>query len=86
MSRPGERTLTLKRELLQPEEAEKAARYAGNGGGRVYTWHTIGTENWLQAGVGLCDVLCLLVLPDGLPDTIAMPDDEADEPTASLLP
>jgi hypothetical protein len=42
---------------------------------RVYSWKTIGRSNWLERGVSISDVLGLVVLPDGLPEYVEMPDD-----------
>ena len=61
-------------------EALDAERYAQMSGGEVYTWQSgEGGYNRLRKGVFPIDVLCLAVLPSGLPETIDLPDDEDDE-------
>ena len=52
---------------------------ASRTGGRLYTWKTIGLSNWLERNLSVADVAGLIVLPDGLPETIDMPDDELED-------
>jgi len=70
--------ILLDREMFGLEEAAQAEQLADTTGGRIYCWKTIGQENWLEAGLSIADVLGLVVLPQGLPDTIDMEED-ADE-------
>ena len=44
----------------------------------VYTWKSIGIANWLEKGLSISDVLCLVILNKELPDYIDLPDDESD--------
>ncbi len=71
--------LLLEREMFDLEEAAPAEQLADTTGGRIYCWKTIGQENWLDAGLSIADVLGLVVLPQGLPDTIDMEDDADEE-------
>lgn len=71
--------LLLDREMFDLEEAAQAEQLANTTGGRLYCWKTIGGENWLDAGLSIADVLGLVVLPQGLPDTIDMEDDAPEE-------
>ncbi len=68
-------TFDLNREIYQTEEAAEALAEASGQNGAVYSWKTVGRENWLEKGFSRSDVLALLVLPAGLPETIGMPDD-----------
>lgn len=45
----------------------------------VFSWKTIGRENWLDRGTSLSDVLGLVVLPPGLSDSLEMPDDPSED-------
>ena len=71
--------LLLERELFPLEEAAQAEQLADATGGRIYCWKTIAQENWLEAGLSIADVLGLVVLPQGLPDVMDMPDDAEEE-------
>ncbi len=71
--------LLLDREMFDLEEAVQAQQFADTTGGRLYCWKTSGRENWLDAGLSIADVLGLVVLPQGLPDTIDMEDDAPEE-------
>lgn len=71
-------TLQLDLELFQIEEVEQAEQRAEEVGGVLYCWKTSGSENWLERGLSVVDVLGIIVLPQGLPDTINMPDDVED--------
>lgn len=55
-----------------------AQAHAAANGGDVYTWKTIESSNWLERGLARSDALALVVLPQGLPDTLDMPDDPSD--------
>lgn len=70
--------LELDVEFFQLEEYERAASLAENNNGAVYTWKTVGKHNWLENGVKIVDALGLVVLPDSLPGTIHMCDDEEE--------
>lgn len=72
-------SLLLDREVFDLEEATQVQQLADTTGGRLYCWKTIGGENWLDAGLSIADVLGLVVLPQGLPDTIDMEDDAPEE-------
>ena len=56
----------------QPQEAQE---YVDKNGGNIYTWKSIGRENWLEKGFSRSDTLVFVVLPDLLQDNIQMPDD-----------
>jgi hypothetical protein len=64
--------------LFQLEEAEEAESLAERSGSVVYCWKTTGRWNWLERGFSRVDVLGLVLLPAGLPDTIDMPDDQPE--------
>ena len=72
-------TLHLPTTLYQLEEATQAEAAANNLNGVVGCWKTSGLSNWLERGFSVADVLVLVVLPVGLPDTIEMPDDEVED-------
>lgn len=59
----------------QPQEAQE---YAKEHGGAVYTWKTTGNTNWLEKGFAKSDTLALVVLPEQLPETLDMPDDDPE--------
>jgi hypothetical protein len=59
--------------------AQQAQSYAEQTGRCVYSWKTTGGSNWLEAGVGCCDVLGLLVLPTGLSEKVDMEEDAYGE-------
>lgn len=62
-------------ELFDIEEAGKAMQLADATGGAVYCWKTVGRSNRLERGLSIVDVLGLVVLPQGLPSILEMPDD-----------
>ncbi len=45
----------------------------------LYCWKTTCNSNWLEKGFSVADVLAIVVLPQGLPDKICMPNDEKEE-------
>jgi len=61
--------------FFQLEEHARARRLAARAGRVVYSWKTTGRANWLERGLSCVDCLGLVILPTGLPDEIAMPDD-----------
>uniref|UniRef100_A0A7C4CCD0 Uncharacterized protein n=1 Tax=candidate division WOR-3 bacterium TaxID=2052148 RepID=A0A7C4CCD0_UNCW3 len=61
--------------FYQLEEHARAQRLAERTGRAVYTWKTTGRANWLERQFSNVDALGLVLLPSGLPETIAMPDD-----------
>ncbi len=62
-------------DLYQLDEAAQAELRAAETEGKVYCWKTIGRSNWLEHGFSVADVLGIVVLPEGFPDYIEMPDD-----------
>lgn len=62
-------------DLFQLKEWQDARKKAQATNGRVYSWKTTGTANWLERGFSLVDSLGLVVLPRGLPRTMTMPND-----------
>jgi hypothetical protein len=71
-------SILLETDFFQIEEAVLATELAERTDGEIYSWKTSGNENWLIRGFSIVDVLGLVVLPKGLPDTIEMPDDDAN--------
>ena len=71
-------TVCLPASFHQLEALQEAVRLAEQTHGAVYSWKTTGRHNWLERGLSLADVLGLVVLPDGLPEEIEMPDDSVD--------
>jgi len=63
-------------EFFQLEELKEAQQFAGQTGGTVYPWKTTGSLNWLEKRVSIVDVLGIIVIPQGLPDWIDLPDDK----------
>ncbi|MDQ3685872.1 MAG: hypothetical protein M3430_09750 [Acidobacteriota bacterium] len=63
-------------EVFNTDEVNEAQQAASESGGVLYCWKTSGTSNWLEKGLSLSDVLGVVVLPQGLPNQIDMPDDE----------
>ena len=61
--------------LFDTTEPQAAQAHVHSQGGRVYTWKTIEEQNWLEQGYARSDAIALVVLPEGLPATIRMPDD-----------
>ncbi|MBN1808137.1 MAG: hypothetical protein JW909_03650 [Planctomycetes bacterium] len=62
-------------ELYRTEEADAAEAAAVSSSGAVYSWISYGDSNWLERGWHWVNVLGLVVLPQGLPATISLPDD-----------
>ena len=79
MSMKATLSLGLELEVFQLEEAQQAEQQAEESNGVVYTWKTSGNENWLEQGFSIVDVLGIVVLPQGLPSVIDMPDDAEDD-------
>jgi len=65
-------------EFFQIEELKNAQIFAENIGGQIYSWKTIGNSNWLEKELSIADVLGIVVLPNGLPDLIDLPQDTDD--------
>jgi len=72
-------SLELELELFQLEEAKQAEQLATESNSQIYSYKTSGNQNWLERGFSMTDVLGIVVLPQGLPDTIDLPDDAEDE-------
>lgn len=79
MSMKATLSLDLELEVFQLEEAQQAEQQAEERDGVVYTWKTSGRENWLEQGFSIVDVLGIVVLPQGLPSVIDMPDDAEED-------
>ena len=62
-------------ELFNTEELAQAKQLAMESSGVLYCWKTTWNSNWLEKGLSRVDVLGIVVLPQGLPDYIEMPDD-----------
>ena len=77
----GEPTMTLtlpihlEADCFDTSQAELAGRTAQQKSMEIYSWKTSGKSNWLEKGFQRSDVLNLVLLPQGLPGTIDMPDD-----------
>ena len=71
--------LQLELEIFQIEEIAQAERKAKESDSQLYSWKTSGDENWLERGLSITDVLGIVILPQGLPDVIDMPDDASTE-------
>ena len=56
-------------------EPQEAQAYIDQHGGSIYTWKTLGDQNWLEKGFARSDTLAFVVIPESLPDTIQMPPD-----------
>lgn len=67
--------LHLELEMFQLEEVERAEQKAEESNSLLYSWKTSGSENWLERGLSVTDVLGIIILPRGLPDVLDMPDD-----------
>jgi hypothetical protein len=65
--------------VYQLEEYNEVVRIANKQSSTVYSWKTLGKDNWLEQGISLIDTLGLIVLPKGLPDVIDMADDIIEE-------
>ena len=65
----------IESELFSLEEVEQAEQAASRSNGAVYCWKTTGTQNWLERGLSIVDVLGLVILPASTPAFIDMPDD-----------
>lgn len=65
----------LKAECFDTSQAELAEHTAQQKSMEVYSSKTTGKSNWLEKGFQRSDVLNLVLIPQGLPDTIDMPDD-----------
>lgn len=63
-------------DLQDWQEAVSDGRKVGK---KVYCWKSIGVENWLEKRYSISDVLCLVLLPKGLPRYIELPDDEDED-------
>ena len=72
---PRGRWRSMNADLFETEEAEEVERRARLADGVVYSWKTSGRQNWLEHAWSIADVLGLVVLPRGLPETIDLPDD-----------
>lgn len=68
-------SLNLALELFQLEELPAARAAAECTKGVFYCWKTTGVFNWLERGLSISDVLGIVILPEGLPDVIDLPDD-----------
>lgn len=67
-------------DVFNTEEVEDARKMAAKSAGSLYCWKTSGNSNWLEKGLSMTDVFGIVVLPQGLPKQIDMPDDiETDE-------
>lgn len=64
--------------LYQIEEWKDAVLMAESTNQIVYSYKTIGRSNWFEKGLSISDVMGLVVLPNGLPDVIDLPDDPAE--------
>ena len=63
-------------EVFNTDEVDEAQQAARESSGVLYCWKTSGNSNWLEKGLSVSDVLGVVVLPQGLPEQIDMPDDE----------
>lgn len=61
------------------EQWREVLAKANSSNREVYTWKSIGIANWLEKGLSISDVLCLVILNKELPDYIDLPDDESDD-------
>jgi len=71
--------LIINFELFDITERAKAEALAIATTGNIYSWQTACNANWLEKGIHIVNVLGVVVLPKGLPDTIDMPDDPEDD-------
>ena len=70
--------LSLELDVFRIEDWRHVVRTARRTCGCVYTWITFGRQNWLEKGLHIFDVMGLVILPRGLPDTIDLADDRVD--------
>lgn len=63
-------------EVFNTDELDKAQQAATKSSGVLYCWKTVENSNWLEKGLSISDVLGIVVLPQGLPEQIDMPDDD----------
>ena len=80
-------TVELELPFYEAEEIESAQKDSIDSGHVVYTWSSSGRSNWLSRGLHMADRLGYILLPQGLPDQIDIPDDapeegDDEEPTA----
>ena len=61
------------------EQWREVLSKANSSNQEVYSWKSIGIENWLEKGLSISDVLCIVILNKELPDYIDLPDDESDD-------
>jgi hypothetical protein len=66
-------------EVFNTDEVKEAQRLANELSGVLYCWKTTCNSNWLEKGLSIVDVLGVVILPQGLPDQICMPNDEKEE-------
>lgn len=66
-------------QMYQLEEHNEVVRIAIKQSSTIYSWKTLGKDNWLEKGISLIDTLGLIILPKGLPDVINMADDIIEE-------
>jgi hypothetical protein len=71
-------SLNLRLTLYELEDLPRVARMFGNSEVSIYCWKTTGVSNWLERGASVSDVLGFVILPNGLPDLIELPDDEIE--------
>lgn len=71
-------SLNLRLRLYELENLPRVAGTLANAERAVYCWKTTGVYNWLEKGPSVTDVLGFVILPNGLPDVIELPDDEAE--------
>jgi hypothetical protein len=69
----------LTSELFQLEDAARAEILAEMTTGQIYCWKTSGRSNWLERRLSIVDVIGLVILPQGQPDWVDMPDDDEHE-------
>ena len=65
--------------MFDTAQAQAAQNHVDSQGGTVYTWKSIEEQNWLEQGFARSDAIALVVLPEGLPPTIRMPDDQPEQ-------
>ena len=70
--------LLLPLKLYQIEELGRVKERLNQTGGCVYTWKTTGRSNWFERGLSIVDSLGVVILPEGIPAVIELPDDPAD--------
>ncbi len=69
-------SLKLRLPLHELQDLPKVARTSLKFERAIYFWKTTGVSNWLEKGASVSDVLGFVILPNGLPDLIELPDDE----------